>query len=715
MRMPTRLHAAVAASCLAATAGAWAQTPAGPEFQVNVATAGQQRQPSVGGAADGRFVVAWGGDGDGSGHGAFARRYDATGLVAGAEFQVNTFTGNNQAGVPDVQRVAFDARGNFVVVWTGYGDDGSEYGVFGRRFDAFGGPRGSEFRVNQYTTNSQFDAAVSMAPDGRFVVAWASYLQDGSGAAVMARRYSADGSPIGDEVQLNTFTTNSQHVPAVAMDASGGFVIAWSDGAQDGNGAGIVGTRVHSSGAVLVPPFVINTFTTGTQSQPSVAMDAAGNFVVVWQSRYQDGDQHGIYGQRFSAALAAQGGEFRVNVDTTSDQTYPSAAMDAAGNFVVVWQAQGGDGDGFGIIGRRYDRTGAPRGQEFVVNTYTTYFQFDPSMAGDAVGNFVVAWTSYDQDGDRGSVQAQRFGGLQPAALAVDAAGNGVFEPGESVVVEPAWRNVNGLPQAIGGTATSFSGPAGATYTPVDAAATYGTVASGDTTSCGSDCFTLQVTNTGIRPVLHWDAVLEETVTPDAQGQDKLWQLHLGNSFPDVPSTSVFYRFVETLLHRGATGGCGSGLFCPADATTRGAMAVFVLLAKEGAGYAAPPCAAAPFPDVPPSHPFCPFIAEVSRRGVVAGCGGGNYCPGQPVLRHQMAVFALATLDPTFTPPPCGATPRFPDVPASSVFCPFVEELARRGVVTGCGGGNYCPASPVTRREMAVFATGAFGLTLYGP
>jgi hypothetical protein len=143
-------------------------------------------------------------------------------------------------------------------------------------------------------------------------------------------------------------------------------------------------------------------------------------------------------------------------------------------------------------------------------------------------------------------------------------------------------------------------------------------------------------------------------------------------------------------------------------------MAVFALIAKEGALYGPPACAAAPFPDVPAGSGFCPFIAELARRNVVSGCGGGNYCPGSPVTRQEMAIFALRTLDPAFVPPAC-TVPPFGDVPVTSPFCPYIAELAQRGVVTGCGGGNYCPAASVTRQEMAVFISGTFGLVLYGP
>ena len=144
-------------------------------------------------------------------------------------------------------------------------------------------------------------------------------------------------------------------------------------------------------------------------------------------------------------------------------------------------------------------------------------------------------------------------------------------------------------------------------------------------------------------------------------------------------------------------------------------MSVFVLVAKEGAGYAPPACAPPNmFNDVPETNAFCRFIEELAARGVVGGCGGGNYCPNDPVTREQMAVFVLRTLDPTLNPPACG-TPVFADVPASSGFCRWIEELARRGVVTGCGGGNYCPTDPVTREQMGVFISRTFGLTLYGP
>jgi hypothetical protein len=200
-----------------------------------------------------------------------------------------------------------------------------------------------------------------------------------------------------------------------------------------------------------------------------------------------------------------------------------------------------------------------------------------------------------------------------------------------------------------------------------------------------------------------------------SNGQIRDWIVHVGDSFDDVPRTSGFYPFIETLLHRSVTSGCGGTSYCPSESTTREQMAVFTLRAKEGADYRPPTCGGSPvFADVPVSSAFCPWVQELARRGVVGGCGGGNYCPDEPVKRKQMPVFVLKTLDPNLTPPAC-QTPIFADLPAANPFCAWVQELARRGVVGGCGGGNYCPENPVTREQMGVFIGAGFGLSLYGP
>jgi hypothetical protein len=139
-------------------------------------------------------------------------------------------------------------------------------------------------------------------------------------------------------------------------------------------------------------------------------------------------------------------------------------------------------------------------------------------------------------------------------------------------------------------------------------------------------------------------------------------------------------------------------------------MAVFLLLASAGPAFQPPACTAPVFADVPCSHPFAAWINELAARGITGGCGGGDFCPGSPVSREQMAVFLLlASEGAAFSPPAC-TSQAFADVPCASPFAPWVNELARRGITGGCGNGAFCPAITVTREQMAVFLSTAFGL-----
>jgi len=342
-----------------------------------------------------------------------------------------------------------------------------------------------------------------------------------------------------------------------------------------------------------------------------------------------------------------------------------------------------------------------------------------PLPAGSAPGGITAGPDGAMWFADGYDVGRIVLGPFLPAGLSVDGASgtgtssnvNGVLEPGETVLVKPSWSNISISPVALTGAGSSPTGPVGATYALPDAAANYGSIAAGTTADCGSNCYTFSVSNPATRPAAHWDAMFTET--PGTGDPAKTWTLHVGKSFNDVAPGAGVYRFVETLFHNGVTAGCGSGNYCPGNATNRGQMAVFLLISREGLSYI-PPDATGVFADVPVSSPFAKWIEELAFRGVTAGCGGGNYCPNNPVTRAQMAVFLLTTLEGgLYSPPP--ATGVFLDVPASNPFAKWIEELARRGVTAGCGGGNYCPNDSVTRGQMAVFLTTTFGLRLYGP
>ncbi len=101
-----------------------------------------------------------------------------------------------------------------------------------------------------------------------------------------------------------------------------------------------------------------------------------------------------------AAQLVPVGTEFQVNSYTASYQFRPAVAAGADGAFVVAWiTLVDQDGSSYGVFGQRYDSAGQAVGTEFQVNSYTTHFQYLPAVAAGADGAFVVAWTSYGQDG----------------------------------------------------------------------------------------------------------------------------------------------------------------------------------------------------------------------------------------------------------------------------------------------------------------------------
>src|SRR5206468_825914 len=116
--------------------------------------------------------------------------------------------------------------------------------------------------------------------------------------------------------------------------------------------------------------------------------------------------------------------------------------------------------------------------------------------------------------------------------------------------------------------------------------------------------------------------------------------LDVNETFLDVPAGSFASQYIQAVYNAGVAAGCGPRLFCPASVTARDQMAVFLLKASLGSSYLPPPCTGTIFGDVPCSGgAFDPWIEDLAGRGVTGGCGGGNYCPGNPVTRAQMAVF----------------------------------------------------------------------------
>ena len=361
--------------------------------------------------ADGGWVVTWHSYGqDGSDWGISGQRYTSAGLASGPEFQVNAFTAGNQLG-PSVTALA---DGGWVVTWQSDLQDGSGSGIYGQRYTSAGLASGPEFQVNTFTTSDQLAPSVTALADGGWVVTWQSYGQDGSEWGIYGQRYTSASLASGPEFQVNTSTTGWQTSTAVAALADGGWVVTWSDWTSlDGSGLSVQGQRYTSAGLASGPEFQVNTFTFDHQTDPSVTGLADGGWLVVWTCWRRDSDGFyqdlGIYGQRYTSAGVASGPEFRVNTYTISSQVQSSVAALADGGWVVTWASDGQDGSSGGVYGQRYTSGGVASGPEFQVNAFTPGDQSTPSVTALSDGGWVVTWGSDAQDGSGRGVYAQRY------------------------------------------------------------------------------------------------------------------------------------------------------------------------------------------------------------------------------------------------------------------------------------------------------------------
>jgi len=762
----------------------------GTEFQVALATSGDQVMPDVGMDDAGNFIVVWT-------HwlsppSIRGRRYDAAGAPIGSEFPVSDLS-------PYAMQPAIAMRGGgeFMVAWM----SGSFDPIQARLFDATGSPSTAPFQVGGPVPPSTYHAPAADAFGGEFVVAWAENDAGFTHTRILTARFDAAGAPTGSGGLVGTTEMSVPSLIGVALGVDGEALGAhkrfgFAPGQQ------VVARRFAPS---LEPQgmFAVGAATSSFyQNTPSVTRDPAGGFMVIWTSPTEGlrgrsipscangtpaaADDSFVVSHDRPAILGVlandsdPNGEPLSTVAVTAPPLMPGTLVINPGGTITVTPAPGF----LGPVTFTYT-AGNPRQCHDVATVTVDVVNRAPTPLADTATTGVVTPVEIDvlandsdPDGDVvaiASVSPGQYGtafidtkgtsdptddtivyqpfplftgvdtfvyqvgddrfetgtavvtvtviaptGLAPSHLTVDGManpplsdGNGVLEPGETVAVGPWWRNGTVVPFDFTGAVTAVTGPTPAVYVLEDGSASYVAVPPNGVSPCW-DCYGLRVAPDPVagRPAPHWDAAFDETLS---NGDAASWTLHVGESFTDVPRTSPFYRHVETVLHRGVTGGCAPGTYCPTAVTSRAELAAFLLRAKEGAGYVPPACGTPRFVDVPAADPFCPWIEEIARRGVDIGCGLRLYCPGDPISRQDVARFLLKTHEGAgYQPPDCG-TAMFDDAPAWSPACGWIEELVRRAVVTGCAPQKYCPWRPVTREQLSAFLVGTFGLTLYGP
>lgn len=397
----------------------------GREFQVNIVTTGPQQASAVSSTSDDGFLVVWQslvGFPSDEGWSVRATGFDRTGNRRTGEHVVEFLTSGDQVR-PAVTPLS---NGTFLVAWmsdTSVGSDSSGWSVQARILDADASPLGEQFQVNSITTGHQSDVSAVQVSDSRVVLVWGSQFSEGSddGDSIQARFIDLAGTPLGQDFQVNSLTTNVQLWPEVDSSGDGTFVVTWTSEsfhAQDASQRNVHAQKFDENGVALCPEYRVNLFTSSYQHFSSIAVSPNGNFVVSWESYGSssgDDSSYSVQARVFDATCHALNAEFLVNKSTWSQQVEPSVAASRQGEFIVAWTSQDyehTDTNYFSVKSRRFTSAGAPRSSEFQVNTGTLGSQQGPALAFDTNGNFIVTWTSdtsLGSDSSGRSVQAQLF------------------------------------------------------------------------------------------------------------------------------------------------------------------------------------------------------------------------------------------------------------------------------------------------------------------
>jgi hypothetical protein len=381
------------------------------DFQVNE-NAGKcsKDNPSVTVDSDGNYILVWEDTRNGE-HDIYCQRYDSNGKIQGSNFIVND---NNISGIRSTPAVAAGNNDGFAITWVD--DRNGDTDIYLQRFDASGSPLGSNVKVNDEVQEcSQMDPAIGIDGSGNIIITWTDMRNGAWNPDIFFQIFDKNGSTLGSNTQVNDDPggDNTQRKPAIAVNLTGTFVIAWEDKRQTMlRNYDIYCQRYNTNGTPNGNNFQVNDDTgMNHQYNPAVSIDSFGNFVLVWED-YRDGN-YNIYCQRYNTSGSALEDNFMVNPSIVplpvygDSQTNPELAMDDDGNFIVTWTDNTKDFNG-NIYCKKYNNSGSSIGTYFTVNDDTDGFsQNNSSIAVRDNGEFIIIWKDNRNGND--DILTQRY------------------------------------------------------------------------------------------------------------------------------------------------------------------------------------------------------------------------------------------------------------------------------------------------------------------
>ena len=276
------------------------------EFVVNSRSAERQQSPSVAGLSDGGFVVVWHSyvPSHPATTGIYGRIYGPDGNPTSPQFVISATPGSDM--YKSFPRVTGLVHGGFVVAWLMRDGNGTGRGMFAQRYNARGNKAGGEFPVNT-SSGPQYYYYIptpTALPNGSFIITWTSVFSDDPPVLVgcsdegrnifYGQLYSGTARLRGDRFRINSVTDGGG---AISAFGTGGFFALW-DATQQNIDRGIYARAFDSLGRPLDDEFRVSTQANRLVAAPAVAAFDSGEAIGVWMYG-NDGSGVGIYGQRF--------------------------------------------------------------------------------------------------------------------------------------------------------------------------------------------------------------------------------------------------------------------------------------------------------------------------------------------------------------------------------------------------------------------------------
>lgn len=376
------------------------------EFRINVTTGGIQSQPSIDMNPSGQVVFSW--TTQQATEDVMALLLDGSGNLSN---EITVWNGGAADRNPDI---TIADTGSFVVAYESFGVDASGYGIDAIRFDSAGNalnvPNQRIGIPNIGAPGDQLEPLLIGLGDDSFIATWFDNAgNDGSGWGVHGRRFDQNGSPVGNQFTVSTTTANDQQSITGADIDSNGFVLAWN-GNGVGDSLGSYARLFNSNGIAVGPEFRLHEATAGVQQTPRAVL-LGDRVAFIWVVEGTAAEQ-GTYLRFFDRAGTALGGEIRLSTLNPAEPDtrvrIPDIARVSDDRFVIVSEEPAGDGDGLAIKLQLYSSNGVAVGTALTVNTTVAGDQSRPAVASDGDGKVVVTWQG-NGVGDDSGIFARTF------------------------------------------------------------------------------------------------------------------------------------------------------------------------------------------------------------------------------------------------------------------------------------------------------------------